>query len=201
MRDLSDPALDADRELRLAKHRERIERFIATLDETSAIANREIVTIARSADSLPVLALIEAMPRLAQAGIRMRFVLGRLDPDNALADLVSALSALPATERASTLVRYLKHSRLHDAHEQMTLGDRFGWSGDSIRRAAGKRDAFELDAEGFSVHLGNFAFTALWSASAPMPSRARSRSSAVDAVAQAYTFAAASLFRPQSLRH
>lgn len=201
MRDFSDPAFDADRELLLAKHRDRIESFLAAIEKTSASVNREIVTIARSADSPPVMALIEAMPRLAQAGIRVRFVLGRLDPDNALADLVSALSTLPGAERASSLVRYLKHSRLHDAHEQMTLGDVFGWSGDSIRRAAGKRDAFELDADGLSVQLGNLAFTALWSASAPMPSRARSRSSAADAVAQAYTFAAASLFRPQSLRH
>lgn len=195
---------DADRDVQIAAHRTRIARFLAGLGTEGTADEAHISLIARGPESAPVLALIEAAPDLARAGVTVRIVLGSIEPDADFSGLVTALATLPHHQRETESIRHIKNSRLLDAHEQMTLGTGIGWIGDAMRRAPNKRDAFDLVKTGEDhVRLGILAFAALWAAAAPLPARrAKSRpAAAVNAAAHAYSFAAAGLFRIQSLRH
>lgn len=199
----AEPVVDVDREAQLAAHKARVANFLTGLEAKGDAAEPHISLIARASDSAPVLALVDAAPELARAGVTVRIVLGSLEPDESYAALMAAIATLPHHERPAGSVRQIKNARLLDAHEQMTLGTDFGWIGDPMRRAANKRDAFDLVKTGDAhVRLGILAFAALWAAASPVPERrTKTRPAAFNAAAQAYSFAAAGLFRIQSLRH
>jgi len=67
-------------------------------------------------------------------------------------------------------VRWARDIRLHDAHEQLVLGDKASWMGDSMRREPGKHDSYEWYAPNCptAAHWARVAFERLWAASPPV---------------------------------
>jgi hypothetical protein len=78
---------------------------------------------------------------------------------------------LNGDDNAAASVRWAKNPSLLDAHEQLTLGTRMCWTGDCMRRSADRRNALDLFEENSlgSVHLGELAFSSMWTASKPLP--------------------------------
>jgi hypothetical protein len=103
---------------------------------------RAILVIARSAQS-PVVKSIGALARdIAGAGCRVRMILARTDGAG-LADLVIATHAAAL----DCEVRRARNPRLIEAHEQLVLGPRAAWTGDSMRRDPATCDAYESFVE------------------------------------------------------
>ena len=69
-------------------------------------------------------------------------------------------------------IRWARHPRLIEAHEQLVLGPETCWIGDCMRRDPAKCDAYESYVEGCGEAAGCAAvsFERLWLASQPMVS-------------------------------
>jgi hypothetical protein len=158
------------RQIELNRHVEMMSRFVErTNDEVSL----SITLILRSASSGPAKALVAMKDELAGARIRAQAILAKLDPAEELRELYASLSELAPEVKAPELMRWACNPRLLDAHEQVTYGTAMCWTGDAMRRDADRRNALALFDETASdqVRLGHLAFTAIWSASAPVPER------------------------------
>lgn len=124
----------------------------------------------RSPASAPAQALMTTQTTLADAGIKARVILAKLEPGQDLRELCATLAALgPGTDRGA-LIRWARNPRLWDAHEQAAYGPDTCWSGDPIRRDADKRNPLALfeTAPDAAFHAA-YAFKALWGACAPVP--------------------------------
>jgi hypothetical protein len=130
--------------------------------------------VVRSAVSDPALALISMKEELLAARIRAKVIVAKLDPEDGVRQLYLALSELSPGNPADELIRWAKNPRLAEAHEQVTCGHSFCWSGDAIRRDAGKRNSLMLFDEHSPDAMQRLtrAFLALWNASIAVP-RAR----------------------------
>jgi hypothetical protein len=74
-------------------------------------------------------------------------------------------------------IRWARHPRLVEAHEQLVLGPETCWIGDCMRRDPAKCDAYESYVEGCGEAAGCAAvsFERLWGASEPLVSRTAHR--------------------------
>jgi hypothetical protein len=135
---------------------------------------RTMTLVVRSAASDPAIALLGMKDELLGARIRAKIIVAKLEPDDGLRQLYVALSELSPGKAASELIRWAKNPRLAEAHEQVTCGHSLCWSGDAMRREAGKRNALALFDEHSpdAMQRANRAFLAIWNASIPVP-RAR----------------------------
>ncbi|MBQ0818462.1 MAG: hypothetical protein KBT60_10885 [Methyloceanibacter sp.] len=158
------------RQAELERHLEAMSRFVEQADKKDALC---CTMILRSAASTPAQALIHMKDALLSAGVRARAILARLEPEDELKQFFSCLRELAPDEPAAELIRWARNPRLLDAHEQATYGDAMCWSGDAMRRDAGKRNPlvlFDMDAPD-AAQLSTRAFSALWGASVPVPER------------------------------
>lgn len=157
----------------LSRHKEMLSRFLDRLAGGAGEQQRNLTLIVRSGASGAVHALIGSCSDLAEARVSARAILAKLEPSEDLRKLVATLSALSPAEPVQQLVRWARNPRLLDAHEQVIYGGAMCWSGDSMRRDAGKRNALTLFNEDApeAVRLGQLAFEALWLASVQVPAR------------------------------
>src|SRR5688572_1432383 len=84
---------------------------------------RTLTLVLRSASSDPALALLSMKDELLGARIRAKAIVARLEPEDGLRQLFSALSELSPNEPAHELIRWAKNPRLAEAHEQVTCGN------------------------------------------------------------------------------
>jgi hypothetical protein len=132
---------------------------------------RTLTLVLRSASSDPALALLSMKDELLGVRIRAKAIVAKLEPEDGMRQFFSALSELSPNEPANELIRWAKNPRLADAHEQVTCGNSLCWSGDAIRRDAGKRNALALFDEHSpdAIRRTTRAFAALWNASTRVP--------------------------------
>src|SRR5262245_28961938 len=105
-------------------------------------AERAILVIARSAQS-PVVKSIGALAReIVGAGCRVRMILARTDRAGLADAFIAAHTAGLDCE-----VRSAGNPRLIEAHEQLVLGPRASWTGDTMRRDPATCDAYESFVE------------------------------------------------------
>jgi hypothetical protein len=158
------------RQAELERHLEAMSRFIEQAGKQDAPC---CTMILRSATSVPAQALILMKDALLSAGVRTKAILAKLEPEDELKQFFSSLTELAPNAPAGELIRWARNPRLLDAHEQVTYGETMCWSGDAMRRDASKRNPlvlFDMDAPD-AARLSAHAFTALWSASVPVPKR------------------------------
>jgi hypothetical protein len=160
------------RQAELDRHLQIMSRFVEGAQNEGLPADRRSLTlILRSAASDAAQALIAMKDELIRAGLSAKAILARLEPEDELRQLVACLSELSPTEPAKEIIRWARNPRLLDAHEQVTYGPSMCWSGDAMRRDAGKRNALTLfnEAAPDAARLGRLAFEALWAASTVVP--------------------------------
>jgi hypothetical protein len=126
---------------------------------------REIMLIARSAQSPVVKALAAFAPEIATAGHTVRMIVARADREPS-----SGGAPIGAKADVKCEVRWAKNPRLIEAHEQLVLGADACWMGDSMRRDPARCDAYESFVEGCSelADSARVAFERLWIASEPL---------------------------------
>ena len=158
----------------LDRHIQMMSRFAArALDGSEEAGTLAITMIVRSAESIPVQTLLRCRDDLFRAGIGAKVILAKLEPEDGLRLLFACLSHLGPLRPVKDLLRWAHNPRLHDAHEQVTLGTSMCWSGDAMRRDADKRNALTQFDDGAPdiVRLGRLSFEALWTASTFVPAR------------------------------
>lgn len=153
----------------LDRHADALLRFGEQAGNT-AIRHKVCTLILRSPASAPAQALMTTQTALADAGIRARVILAKLEPEQHLRELCATLAVLgPGTDRGA-LIRWARNPRLWDAHEQAAYGPDMCWSGDPIRRDADKRNPLALFETAADAALrAAHAFKALWGACVPVP--------------------------------
>ena len=151
------------------RHSETLSRF-AELALQGGLEAPVCTLVLRSAESVPAFALANTRETLAAAGIRARAVLTKANPEQQLHSFFGVLAALSPDTELGGLVRWARHPRLMDAHEQAVYGPELCWTGDAMRRDADKRNALALFETGpDAIIRGSHAFKALWAASEPLP--------------------------------
>jgi hypothetical protein len=137
----------------------------------------ELLAIARSVQSPLVKAIATRASEIAAAGGTMRLILAK--PDGlALSDALAAMrAAFPACE-----VRLARNPRLIEAHEQLTIGARIAWTGDSMRRDPATCDAYESFVEDCPQIAAAAAatFERLWRDCAPLAADAMPAAGAME---------------------
>jgi hypothetical protein len=134
-------------------------------------AHGAIVSIARSIQSPVVKSIVARAREITAAGSMVRLILAKTDG--------LALSDALAAERAAGLaceVRLARNPRLIEAHEQLTIGARVCWTGDTMRRDPATCDAYESFVEDCPEIAAAAAamFERLWRDCAPCAEEARS---------------------------
>jgi hypothetical protein len=134
------------------------------LDTGLSAASTTCLLVARSAESPVVEALSAVTREIGRERIEMLAILALIGPNEAAN--FSREKALLHT----CGVRWAHDIRLHDAHEQLVLGDEASWMGDSMRREPGKHDSYEWYAPNCptAAHWARVAFERLWAASRPV---------------------------------
>jgi hypothetical protein len=148
-------------------------KYLESLDALGETADedRAVTIIARSPSSAVIRAIIGHSRYLAGRKVTVRVLLARFTPTPLMGGLVGALGELSSEEPVHEQVRWLRHPRLLDAHEQVVMGTEFSWTGDSLRRSEDRRntlDMFSPNDTGAAL-LGIRAFAALWRVSATAP--------------------------------
>jgi hypothetical protein len=120
---------------------------------------KQFLVIARSVESPVVTALTSLEREIAQAGYSVRLILAQAEHD-------TFLTGRPYADE----VRWARHPRLIEAHEQLVLGPETCWIGDCMRRDPTKSDAFENYVEdcGEAAGCAAVSFERLWFASEPV---------------------------------
>jgi hypothetical protein len=158
------------------KLRDFIAQHIATDDITGIGRCSQIQVVARSLDSPVVKAITSLAREIAEANVSVRMIMAHADHDT-FGDAWSDAGHIVGFDHE---VRWARHPRLIEAHEQLVLGPQTCWIGDSMRRDPTKCDAFESYVEGCGEAAGCalVSFERLWVASEPLLARGR-RSTAV----------------------
>ena len=135
-----------------------------------------LLIIARSLESPLVKAIAGLTHEIAAARLSARMILAQVDRER------------PPEEWGRTItfsyeIRWAKHPRLIEAHEQLVLGPETCWIGDCMRRDPTKCDAYESYVEGCGEAAGCAAvsFERLWLACQPMTSHMARRAGAIGA--------------------
>jgi hypothetical protein len=123
----------------------------------------DLQIVARSLESPLIKAITSLGPDIAASGLSVRLILAQLDP---------ALN-LEAWERSLSFaheIRWAKHPRLIEAHEQLVIGPETCWIGDCMRRDPAKCDAYEsfVEHSGEAAGCAAVSFERLWLASQPL---------------------------------
>ena len=133
-----------------------------------------IMIIARSLDSPVVKAVAGLANEIAAAGLPARMILAQVDRDRLPEEWGRAITF-------SHEIRWARHPRLIEAHEQLVLGPATCWIGDCMRRDPAKCDAYESYVEGCGEAAGCAAvsFERLWLACQPMVSHTARHAGAI----------------------
>jgi hypothetical protein len=129
-----------------------------------------LLIIARSLESPLVKAVTGLTHEIAAAGLSARMILAQVDRERLPEEWGRTITF-------SHEVRWAKHPRLIEAHEQLVLGPETCWIGDCMRRDPAKCDAYESYVEGCGEAAGCAAvsFERLWLACQPMVSQTARR--------------------------
>jgi hypothetical protein len=147
---------------------QRLVRFIKNyLTEVEDGRLDAVLMVARSYESPVVRALIATAAELSAQGLAVRAILGSgcsaARPD-------SPRSAVDAFVRE---VRIIRDQRLLDCHEQLVLGERYVWFGDSLRRDPSQlytHESFSPAGDQVRARRATGMFERLWQLTLPMPS-------------------------------
>jgi hypothetical protein len=158
----------AEKELRLAAFIARGLEGMASEKQGAAAAQPApgtLLAIARSVQSPLVKTIVARAHEIAAAGSTVRLILAKAD-DLALSD---ALAAVRAASLACE-VRLARNPRLIEAHEQLTIGARITWIGDTMRRDPTTCDAYESFVEDCPeiAAAATATFERLWRDCAPL---------------------------------
>ena len=126
---------------------------------------RGISVLARSIESPVVRAIGTLAAGIAAAGLRVRLLLARSDRLSPAGGCV-----YPQVSALDCEVRLVRDPRLIEAHEQLVLGGRACWTGNSMRRDPAAWDAYESfveDCPDLAAAAGA-TFERLWSAAEPL---------------------------------
>ena len=136
-----------------------------------------LLIVARSLESPVIKALAGLSHEIAAAGRSARVILAYIDRE-AMAEEWARTITFPHE------IRWAKHPRLIEAHEQLVLGPETCWIGDCMRRDPAKCDAYESYVEGCGEAAGcaTVSFERLWLACQPLVSQSLGR---IGALAQA----------------
>jgi hypothetical protein len=97
-----------------------------------------ILVVARSAQSPVVKSIAALAHEIAAARCHVRMILARADRSGLADTFIATQAAALECE-----VRRVRTQRLIEAHEQLVLGARASWTGDSMRRDPSTCDAYE----------------------------------------------------------
>jgi hypothetical protein len=124
-----------------------------------------ITAIARSVRSPVVKAIATHARAIAAVGGTLRLLLARPDGLGTSGALAAVAAAALACE-----VRLARNPRLIEAHEQLTIGARVAWTGDTMRRDPATSDAYECFVEDCPEIAAAAAatFERLWGDCAPL---------------------------------
>ena len=131
---------------------------------------KHLLIVARSLGSPLVRAVAALTHEIAASGRSAHMILAHIDGEPQPEDWGRAVTF--AHE-----IRWAKHPRLIEAHEQLVLGPETCWIGDCMRRDPAKCDAYESYVEGCGETAGCAAisFERLWLACQPLLSRTARR--------------------------
>jgi hypothetical protein len=120
----------------------------------------DLLVVARSLESPLIKAITALGEDIASAGSAVRLILAQLD---GAGDPRAWARSVPFVHE----LRWAKHPRLIEAHEQLVIGPETCWIGDCMRRDPSKCDAYESFIEGCGEAAGCAAvsFERLWHAS------------------------------------
>jgi hypothetical protein len=135
-----------------------------------------LLVVARSLESPVVKAVAGLSHEIAAAGRSARMILAHIDREAIAEDWARGVT-FPHE------IRWAKHPRLIEAHEQLVLGPETCWIGDCMRRDPAKCDAYESYVEGCGEAAGCAAvsFERLWLACQPLVTRSIGRLGAIGA--------------------
>ncbi|MBO0741240.1 MAG: hypothetical protein J2P51_07420 [Hyphomicrobiaceae bacterium] len=125
-----------------------------------------LLIVARSLASPLVRAIAGLTHEIAASGRPARMILAHIYGEPQPEDWGRAITF-------SHEIRWAKHPRLIEAHEQLVLGPQTCWIGDCMRRDPAKCDAYESFVEGCGEAAGcaTVSFERLWLACQPLVSR------------------------------
>lgn len=160
--------------------RETIKRFddflVSYFDEIETLEGAAdddlIVTlVARAPDSPVTDAVRRHADRFGALGLTLRVIFTSIEPASVFAGFAEMAGMHNGQSCLEASIRWAKNPALLDAHEQLVLGTRHCWSGDTMRRSADVRFSLDLfDADGgAAVKLGQMNFDGLWSVSDNIP--------------------------------
>ena len=143
------------REVREQRLHDLVERYLARLSvcQERAPTDGSVDLIAYSPDSPIAVAVAARLPELGRTGVVVRAIFAHALPEPSMATWLAGAG----------WVRLVRDKRLLEAHEQLILGSVCCWSGDAMRRSAGKTDLFESLNENSttSAEAGRRAFDKL----------------------------------------
>lgn len=129
-------------------------------------AERLLLVIARSAQS-PVVKSVAALARdIVAAGCVVRLILAKGDRA-----MLSDAFIAARTVGLDCEMRVVRNPRLIEAHEQLVLGARACWTGDTMRRDPATCDAYESFVEDAPelAAAARLTFERLWADGEPLP--------------------------------
>jgi hypothetical protein len=128
-----------------------------------------VTVVARSAASPVAEALVQVGRTLADHGVQVRAIFTTLTAEPGRADWTNSATMVPFARD----VRWARHPRMSEAHEQLVVGNEACWIGDCMRRDPAKRDAYEqfLDCNPDATRVATVSFERLWQLAEPVGSR------------------------------
>jgi hypothetical protein len=159
------------------KLKDFILRYIGAPEAADAARFSQIQIIARSLESPVVRAIAGLAREIADTRLAVRLILAHADHDT----FADAWTDEGHTVAFDHEIRWARHPRLIEAHEQLVLGPQTCWIGDSMRRDPTKCDAFESYVEGCGEAAGCalVSFERLWGACEPLVARSGRRTPSV----------------------
>ncbi|MEM8573693.1 MAG: hypothetical protein AAGF48_03565 [Pseudomonadota bacterium] len=157
-------------------NQDELERHVCALSHVAERAAQNVLDgppctlVLRSAKSAPAKALTQIKAPLVAAGVSVKAILTKIEPEQELHSLLATLAALAPNGALDAHVRWARNPRLADAHEQAAYGEELCWTGDAVRRDADRRNRLVLFESAPDAFLrAAHAFRALWEACDPLP--------------------------------
>ena len=146
------------------KLKDFVARQLSESDIGAGAQASQILIVARSLDSPVVKAISGLSEEITAFGLSVRMILAQVDREPA-----SWGRSVPFAHE----LRWAKHPRLIEAHEQLVLSPEVCWIGDCMRRDPAKCDAYESFVEdcGEATGCATVSFERLWMASEPLVAR------------------------------
>ena len=159
------------------KLREFVARHLSESDVGAGAQASQILIVARSLDSPVVRAITGLAEEISAASLSVRLILAHLDGEPQTEDW-------GRTVAFAHELRWAKHPRLIEAHEQLVLSPEICLIGYCMRRDPAKCDAYESYVEdcGEATGCATVSFERLWLASAPLAVRPPRRPAAPGAL-------------------